>query len=71
MDSPLLQGGELSDELVLREEFDNLLAQVLGGEWPHKRSLPFDLDGGIDDGLLLHPMCGCVLLLRRTGWLTD
>ena len=52
MDSPLLRGGELSEELVLREEFDDLFAQTLGGEGPHWRSLPFYLDGGIDDGLL-------------------
>ena len=45
-------GGQLSNELVLREEFDDPLAQVHGGKWPHLRSLPFDLDGDIDDGLL-------------------
>ncbi len=52
MDSPFLRGGELSAELVLREEFDDPLAQAPGGKGPHWLSLPFDLDGGIEDGLL-------------------
>ena len=52
VDSPLLRGGELSDELALLEEFDDLLAHAPGGEGPRMRSLPFALEGGIDDGLL-------------------
>ena len=52
VDSPLLRGEEFSDELVLREEFDDPLAQAPSGEGPHWRSLPFNLDGGIDDVLL-------------------
>ncbi len=52
VDPPLVWGGEFSDELVLDEEFDDPLAQVAGGKGPDWRSLPFDLDGGIDDGLL-------------------
>ena len=37
VDSPLLRGGEieLSDELILREEFDDLLAPAHGGEGPY------------------------------------
>ena len=35
VDSPLLRGGVLSDALVLREEFDDPLAQVHGGEWSY------------------------------------
>ncbi len=52
VDSPLLRGGELPDELVPLEEFDDLLAHATGGEGPHMRSLPFALDDGIDNGLL-------------------
>ncbi len=52
VDSPLFRGGELSDELVLPEEFDNLLAHAPGGEGSGGRSLPFDLDGGMVNGLL-------------------
>ena len=52
VNSPLLRGGELHAELVPLEEFDDLLAHAPGGEGPHGRSLPFALEGGIDNGLL-------------------
>ena len=52
MDSPLFRGGELFDEVVPLEEFDDLLAHAPGDEGPHLRSLHFALEGGIDDGLL-------------------
>jgi hypothetical protein len=52
VNSPLLRGGELSDKLVLLEELDDFLAKSPGGEGPHWRSLLFDLEGGMVDGLL-------------------
>ena len=52
VDSPLLWGGELLDELVLLEELDNFLEEAPSGEGPHWRSLPFDLEGGMVDRLL-------------------
>ena len=52
VDPPILRGGELSDELVFREELDDLLAQAPGCEGPSWRSFTFNLEGGMVDGLL-------------------
>jgi len=51
---PILREGELSDELVFNEELDDMLAHAPGCEGPHGRSFPFDLEGGMIDGLLGH-----------------
>ena len=48
----ILSGRELSDELVLREELDELLPKGSYCERPYGRSLPFDLEGGMGDELL-------------------
>ena len=82
MESPFLRRGELSDELLLREKIDDLFAKVSCREGPRIRSLPFDLEGGIVDGLLGHSwfvqmvstekwLCSppYVLRLRRAGLL--
>ena len=52
VDSLFLRGGELSDELVLREEFADFLTKAPSGEGPHWRSFLFDLEGGMVNGLL-------------------
>ena len=49
------RGGELSDEVVLTEELDDMFAQALGRKGPNGRSFPLDLEGDILDGLLGHP----------------
>ena len=54
MDSPFLWWGEISDELFLGEELDDLFAQVSYREGPGGRSFSLDLDGGIVDELLGH-----------------
>ena len=61
--------GELSNEVILNEELDDLLAQAHGCEGTYGRSLPLDLEGDILKGLLGHPvtLMGCVLRLRRTS----
>ncbi len=64
VDPLFLRGGELSGELVLREEFDNSLTQTLGGEGPYWRSFSFDLEGGMVDGLLWHRYVSCYYIVR-------
>ena len=54
MDPPVVGGREITDEVFLDEVFDNLFAQTSGREGPDGRSLPFDLEGDILDGLLGH-----------------
>ena len=54
MDSPFLRAGELSDELFLGEELDDMFAQVSCRKGPYERSFAFDLDGVIVNGLLGH-----------------
>ena len=54
VDPPLLREGELYAEPILREEFDESLTKDPGGEGLHWRSFPFDLEGGMVGGLLLH-----------------
>ena len=63
MDPPFVQGGELSDEVVLNEELDDLFAQASGRKGPYGRSFPLDLEGGIVNGLLGYPgvLLICVL----------
>jgi hypothetical protein len=56
VDPPFVRGGELSDEVVLSEELDDLFTQVPGGEGPDGRFLSLDLDGDILDGQLGHPV---------------
>ncbi len=68
MEFSIFWGGELSNEPVLREEFDDLLEEGPRSERPDGRSLSFDLDGGFVDGLLAHSVlviCDCVI---RGGW---
>ena len=62
-------GGELSNEVVLNEEFDDLFAQAPCCKGPDGRSFPLDLEGDILNGLLGHPAIylGCILRLRRTS----
>ena len=55
MDPPIFRGGELSDELVLNDELDDLFAQAPGRKGPNGRSFPLDLEGGMVDVLLGHP----------------
>ena len=71
MDPPFIWGGELSNEVVLNEELDDLFAQALGCKGLDGRSFPLDLEGDILDGLLGHPviLLVCVLQLRRTSQL--
>ena len=38
VDPPVLRGGELFDDFVVREEFDDSLAHALGSEGPYWRS---------------------------------
>ena len=45
---------ELSDKLVVNEELDDMFAQGHCCERPDGRSLPFDLEGGMVDGVLVH-----------------
>ena len=52
MDPPVFRGGELSDELVLNEELDDLFAKVPGYKGSDGRSFPLDLEGDMVDGLL-------------------
>ena len=47
-------GGEPSDEIFLREELNDMFTQVSCREGSYWRSLSFDLEGGIVDGLLGH-----------------
>ena len=54
VDSPFLRRGELSDELFLCEELDAIFAHVSCRDGLYGRSLSFDLDEGIVDGLLEH-----------------
>ncbi len=52
VDPPFVWGGEFPEEVVLDAELDCLSAQVAGREGSYGRFFPFDLDGGIFDGLL-------------------
>jgi hypothetical protein len=54
VDSSFLWRGELSDELFLNEELDDLFAQVSCREGSDGHSFYLDLDGGIVDGMLEH-----------------
>ena len=63
MDPLFIREVELSDEVVLNEEVDDLLAQASGRKGLNGRSFPLDLEGGIVNGLLEHPgvLLICVL----------
>ena len=56
MDTPVIGGRELQDEVFFDEELDRLFAQAAGCEGPCGRSFPFDLDEDILKGLLGHSM---------------
>ena len=70
MDPPFVGGRdlELPNEVVLNEELGGLFAQVAGRKGSDGRSFPFDLEGDILKGLLVHQVVRliCVLPLRRT-----
>jgi hypothetical protein len=54
VDAPLVRGTEFSNMLVLCEELDGLFALGPYCEGSKERSLPFDRDGGMVEGLLGH-----------------
>ncbi len=54
MDAPFFRGVELFDELAMYKEIDDIPAQDPYRERPHRRTLPFNLDGGMLDGQLAH-----------------
>jgi len=55
VDLPFIRRGELSDEVVLNEELDDLFAQASGRKGSDMRAFPLDLEGDIVNGLLGHP----------------
>ena len=63
MDPPFILGGELSYEVVLNEELDDLFAQASSRKGLDGRSFPLDLEGDILNRLLGHPgiLLACVL----------
>ena len=54
MDTPVIGGREIPDEVVFDEELDRMFAQAAGCEGSYGRSFPVDLDGDILKGLLGH-----------------